>query len=106
MASSYPKGTVTMGYLMKPIPDNNDGLAGVSTANHRVFADLDGDNFVDSVVSSMANLPGGRGEPDGHTNVILLKEDESVEIVLVEYKSEAFLIRDPNHWIKRWRARG
>lgn len=96
-----------MGYLMKPIPGSNDGLVGVSTADHRVFADLDSDNFVySSVVSSMANLPGGRGEPDRHTNVILLKEDESVEIVLVEYNSEAFLVRDPNHWIKRRRARG
>jgi hypothetical protein len=75
-------------------------ISPVSTS-YRASADLDDNSPIDSVFACFANSPGRRGEPDGHTNVILLEEDESVEIVLVEYNPETFLVRDPNYWTQR-----
>jgi hypothetical protein len=79
-------------------------ISPVSTS-YRAFADLDDNSLIDSVFACFVNLPGRRGEPDGHTDIILLEENESVEIILVKHNPEAFLIRDPNHWIQRRRVR-
>jgi hypothetical protein len=75
-------------------------ISPVST-KYCTFADLDYNSLIDSVSACIANSPGRRGEPDGHTDIILLEEDESVEIVLVKHNPEAFLVRDPHHWIQR-----
>lgn len=60
------------------------------STKHRAFADLDKNSLVDSVVACIAN---------SHSDIILLKEDESVEVVLVKHNLETFLVGDPDHWI-------